>query len=331
MYEEKTDKENWTEILLSLLLQKKSTMYIQTESRRLRICLWLVRNLQRYKALTLEEIRQLWDKSEFSSNGQVHLHRQRFVDFRNSAEELLHIEIGCDRRNNKYYLANKDDSNLSDWLISSFSIGHLAREQQDIKDRILLDRPPLGIEFFDLIVDAFREGYALEMTYKKFYESEPYTCFIEPYCLKHDQQRWYLLARKDHRPYLQTFALDRIQSITERKDCPFKPDEDFSPRRHFEHSFGVYVGNQSPVNIKIRAYGIGRDYLRTAPLHPSQKEKAYSEEASDFTLYCRATRDLLLHLLSQGDDIEVLEPIEFRKQIEAEAKKIVERYASPAR
>lgn len=303
----------------------------QIENRRLRICLWLVKNLQRHKALTLEEIRELWGKSEFCSDGQSYLHRQSFVDYRNTAEELLHIEIGCDRRNNKYYLANKDDSKLSDWLISSFSIGDLAREQQDIKDRILLDQPPLGIEYFDLIVDAFREGYAMEMTYKKFYDSEPYTCFIEPYCLKHDQKRWYLLARKDHRPYLQTFALDRILSITERKDCPFKPEEDFSPRQHFEHSFGVFVGEQPPINIKIRAYGVGRDYLRTAPLHHTQREVLLDNETSDFTIYCRATRDLMLHLLSQGSDIEVIEPLEFREQIEAEAKKIIARYSDPAR
>lgn len=303
----------------------------QIENRRLRICLWLVKNLQRHKALTLEEIRELWGKSEFSNDGQSYLHRQSFVDYRNTAEDLLHIEIGCDRRNNKYYLANKDDSKLSDWLISSFSIGDLAREQQDIKDRILLDQPPLGIEYFDLIVDAFREGYAMEMTYKKFYDSEPYTCFIEPYCLKHDQKRWYLLARKDHRPYLQTFALDRILSITERKDCPFKPEEDFSPRRHFEHSFGVFVGEQPPINIKIRAYGVGRDYLRTAPLHHTQREVLLDNETSYFTIYCRATRDLMLHLLSQGSDIEVIEPLEFREQIEAEAKKIIARYSDPAR
>ena len=316
---------------MSLLLQKKSSMYIQTEARRLRICLWLVRNLQRHKALTLEEIRELWAKSDFSNNGQSYLYRQSFVEYRNAAEELLHIVIGCNRRNNKYFLAEKDDSKLSEWLISSFSISDLVREQQDVKDRILLDQPSLGIEYFDLIVDAFREGYALEMSYKKFLDSEPYTCFIEPYCLKHDKQRWYLLARKDHRPYLQTFALDRIQSISERKDCPFKPEMDFSPRVHFEHSFGVFVGNQPPVRIKIRAYGVGRDYLRTAPLHHSQKETVYNEEASDFTLYCRTTRDLLLHLLSQGEDIEVLEPIGFREQIETEAKKIVARYSSPAR
>lgn len=72
--------------------------------------------------------------------------------------------------------------------------------------------------------------------------------------------------------------------------------------------------------------GVGRDYLRTAPLHPSQREEFYSDEASDFTLHCRTTRDLLLHLLSQGSDIEVLEPADFRMQVETEAQRIAERY-----
>jgi len=255
------------------------------------------------------------------------LPRQSFVEYRNTAEELLRIEIGCDRRSNKYYIANRDDSQLTDWLISSFSIGNLANEQQDIKDRIVLDRPPQGFEYFDQIVDAFRAGYALEMMYQKFTDSEPYTCYIEPYCLKHDNQRWYLLGCKDHRPYLQTFALDRILSITERRDCPFSPDPDFSPRLHFADSFGVYVGTQMPVDIRIRAYGIGRNYLRTAPLHTSQREKKYSDEASDFTIHCRPTRDPMLHLLSQGGDIEVIEPQDFREEIAEEARRITARYA----
>ncbi len=296
------------------------------ENRRMRICLWLVRILQKYKRMTLEDIRRQWMESDFS--GGIELRRKTFIEYRRATEDLLSMEIACDRRTNEYYIALRDDSQIADWLISSFSISDLVREQQDVRDRILLDAPPAGIEHFDLIVDAFRNGYALEMTYQKFTDSEPYTCHIEPYCLKHDHQRWYLLARKDHRPHLQTFALDRIHSLEARRDVPFTPEADFSPRGHFADSFGIYVGQQLPADIRIRAYGVGRDYLRTAPLHPSQREHIFSDEISDFTLRCRPTRDLMLHLLSQGADIEVMEPDSFREELAQEAQKVAARYAT---
>ncbi len=297
----------------------------QIETHRLHNILWLVRNLQKYKRMTLNEIREQWIKSE-QGEGRT-LPRQTFVDLRNATESLLNIEIACDRRTFEYYIASRDDSKLTDWLVSSFSISSLTYEQQEVRDRILLEAPPFGIEHFDLIIDAFRNGYALEMKYQKFSDSAPYSCHIEPYCLKHDHQRWYLLARKDHRPFLQTFALDRIIELELKKECKFSPEEDFSPQEYYAYSFGVIVGNQQPSEIRLRAYGVGRDYLRTAPLHASQKEKVISNDLSEFTLTCRPTRDLLLHLLAQGADLEVLEPASLRKEIAEEAKRIAERYS----
>lgn len=296
----------------------------QMENRKLRNCLWLVRTLQKYKRITLTEIRKHWEESG-QGEGRS-LPRQTFVELRNATEDLLNIEIGCDMRTFEYYIASKDDSNLSDWLISSFSISNVAQEEQRVRDRILVEAPPRGIEHFELIIDSFRNGYALALTYQKFSDEKPYTCFIEPYCLKHDHQRWYLLARKNHRPHLQTFALDRIMGLEPLKECPFVPEKGFSPRQHFAHSFGVFVGQQEPTIIRVRAYGTGRDYLRTAPLHASQKESIISKEISDFKIVCRPTRDLKLHLLSQGADVEVMEPDFFREEMAQEAKLIAERY-----
>lgn len=296
----------------------------QIQNRRMLVCLWLVRTLQLHKQLTMAEIRQLWLNSTLSEGNP--LPRQTFIDYRNAAEEFLGLEIACDRRTNKYYIAERDDSQLSNWLISSFSVGNLLSEQQTVRDRILLDAPPKGIEYFDMIIDAFRNSYALEMTYRKFSDSEPYTCHIEPYCLKHDQQRWYLLGRKDHRPYLQTFALDRIVSLEALHKESFCPEEDFSAQQYYAHSFGVFVGEMKPEPIRIRAFGIGRDYLRTAPLHASQKEETIDQNTSDFTLYCRPTRDLMLHLLGQGADVEIIEPQSLRESISEEIRKISNRY-----
>jgi len=294
-------------------------------NRSLYCSLWLVRNLLKYKRLTLEQIRQKWVDCEYARSGN--LSRQSFIALRNTAEEILGLVIDCDRRTNEYYIEAQDGSQLSNWLVSTFSITGLASEQKDVRDRILLERPPVGIGFFDLIVEAFREGFALRMKYQKFTDSEPYNCIIEPYCLKHNQQRWYLLARKDHRPYLQTFALDRIVSLEAISDSHFSPEADFSAKEYYADSFGVIVDNSLPEDIVLRVHGVGRDYLRTAPLHASQRERVIDSEVSEFTLKCRPTRDLMLHLLGQGANIEVLKPASIREDIAKEVKLIAAHYS----
>ena len=114
-------------------------------------------------------------------------------------------------------------------MLSSFSINQLMTEGGNLRERILLEEVPSGQFFLPTIIEAMSKGKAMELDYKKFSDSEPYTCFIEPYCVKLSQQRWYLLARKNHSSHLQLFALDRMQQLRILEDVDFQIPEYFSP------------------------------------------------------------------------------------------------------
>jgi predicted DNA-binding transcriptional regulator YafY len=65
-------------------------------------------------------------------------------------------------------------------------------------------------------------------------------------------------------------------------------------------------------HVVIRAHDWTPNYLRTLPLHHSQRELSSTEHYTDFSFDIRPTSDFLAQLLSQGSGIEVLEPQELR-------------------
>lgn len=68
------------------------------------------------------------------------------------------------------------------------------------------------------------------------------------------------------------------------------------------------------------------DYLRSLPLHPSQKELRSDQESTLFSFDVRPTFDFYQMLLSEGDQIEVIEPEYVRNEMKRFAEKMFSYY-----
>ena len=90
--------------------------------------------------------------------------------------------------------------------------------------------------------------------------------------------------------------------------------------------FGVLYTDDKPQRIVVRAYKPLTSYLRTLPLHHSQKELQSTDGYADFEYYLRPTFDFRQELLSQGEEIEILEPESFRHETAALHERILKRY-----
>ena len=128
-------------------------------------------------------------------------------------------------------------------------------------------------------------------------------------------RRWYLLGYIKEKQGLRTIALDRILGLKVLSKS-FELPEDFDARKHFANVVGIFVNEDLPVTkVKIRAYGIQADYLRSTPLHKSQSEvRSKRGEFAEFTYRLCVTSELVSQLLAMGDKVEVLEPQELRKE-----------------
>ena len=89
---------------------------------------------------------------------------------------------------------------------------------------------------------------------------------------------------------------------------------------------GVLTDGTPMAHVVLRAYNKTPNYLRTLPLHPSQREIGSTEHYADFSFDIRPTADFLGQLLSHGDGIEVLEPLELREKMRQIIAESLKRY-----
>ena len=109
-------------------------------------------------------------------------------------------------------------------------------------------------------------------------------------------------------------------------DESFEMPEDFSPQQYFAEYFGVLTDETPMAHVVIRTYGKTPKYLRTLPLHQSQREVATTEDYTDFSFDIRPTADFIGQLLSHGDGLEVIEPQSLRDQLQEEVERMRSHY-----
>ena len=114
---------------------------------------------------------------------------------------------------------------------------------------------------------------------------------------------------------IHRFGLDRIKhlEVTESKFCYPK---NFSPQDYYSDYYGVFH-EQKPMTIRLKAYREKPHYLRSLPLHHSQREIETNNNYTIFEYIIAPTYDFIQEILSHGNQLEVLSPDTFRQQIKA--------------
>ena len=291
--------------------------------------IWLADIIHRMKRLTLNEINERWMQTDMS--GGLPMSRTTFNRHRLAIEEMFDLCIGCKESGRKsyYYIENKEvleNDNLKHWMLDALSIGNLLMDNISLKDRIVLEKIPAGKHFLNPIIGAMKQNRKLVLTYRKFGQEEPYTITVEPYAIKVFKQRWYLLAKNYKRSLPTIYAMDRMLNVQETDEL-FEFPEDFSIERFFKDFYGVLCHADEEVErIVIRAYPPLTHYLRTLPLHHSQKELQSTPEYADFEFYLHPTFDFLQELFAQTHEVEVLEPLRLRNSMKEYLLKALKRY-----
>ena len=287
---------------------------------------WFVSVIYNRGPISLEEIQRRYE-SHFGRGEE--LCERTFYRYKVAVEELFDIEIKYSRSQRGYIVADRegiDNMGMRKWLIQTFSVNNILHENQDLKNRILLENVPSGQQHLTTIVDAMRESVALTMTYHSFHREEPSTFEVEPYCVKLFEQRWYMLGMSDK---LRIYALDRIKALepTERK---FKLPKKFDATKFFEDYYGIIIGDEDfdvePVALKVDWWQ--SKYLRTLPLHHSQVEVERNEEYSIFEYRLCPSFDFQQKLLSMGDSVGVLAPVALKDIIRKKAETTANNKAS---
>ena len=299
-------------------------------SETFRQYIWLVNILQRTKKISLERIQKLWIEDDM--NDGKPLSRTTFHRIKTAIDDIFDIQIKCDTHNgNQYYIGNPEalkDNTTQNWMLQTLTVNNILIDSQSIKDKMILETIPGGIEYLQTVISAIKTSHRLKMKYQKFSDNAPKATVIEPYCLKLFRQRWYMLGRNmTKKGDLQLYALDRIVDMEETEDV-FVTKKGFNAQKFFKNYFGAFVGDkEKPQRIVIRANNKMTALLRTLPKHASQKEIASTADYTDFEYQLVPTFDFRQDLLKEGSDMEVLEPKSLRDEMVKSLQDTLKRYS----
>ncbi len=288
---------------------------------------WLLNTLIQRRSLTFKEICDLWDKSSLNDGKALAL--RTFHQHREAVAELFGVEIVCDTNTYKYSIASPEElknNSAQQWLFNSFAISNTIEAGRNMKDRILFEEIPGGAEYAQVVVDAMQQNRVLLVDYKPF-QGEKFELYLQPYAMRIYNQRWYVVGRFKESGKIRNIALDRILHM-EITDEVFSLPEEFDASDYYAHTVGIFVNEElKPQRVVLRTYGVSTEYMRSVPLHHSQREIATNgNESSDFEYYLNLTPELTGKLLSKGDWVEVIEPKELREKIKEQAQAIAELY-----
>ena len=293
----------------------------------LRRHIWILSELYRHpKGLTYKEFADRWERSSQNILG-TSLPKRTFADCLRAIEETFDIDISSDARNGyRYRIVQRDwleNDRVKDWLLSAFAVNGLLQDSRGLRERVMYEDIPSGNDYLLTVLEAMKENRVLTMTYQDYFDEEPREIMLEPYCVRVFRQRWYVIGEMENEPEseepseltnqggIRRYALDRVQQLDITKQT-FKMPLRFSVDSYFTDAFGIIVEPEEydVETIRLKVYDVNhrREYLRSLPLHPSQREVEKHEDYSIFEVRVMPTYDFIQELLSMGGEVEVVSP-----------------------
>ena len=185
-----------------------------------------------------------------------------------------------------------------------------------------------GATILDDIVDAILERRLLRLRHTRF-KGKTETIHLKPVSLALHEHQLYVLgfAEKD----LRIIRFSRIAAALKMKEVFEYPTlDEYDPRIVFRDSVGIFIHDDESKGIrvqdvKIRLSSRWAGYVETHRWHDSQRHKI-DRHGVLLELRVRTCLELQQLILGFGEDAEVLEPLELRKKIAAQAASMATRY-----
>lgn len=267
--------------------------------------IWLARLLYRHDGLTKQEILDAWRDEDDRGRPMA---ASTFYDNRRYLESRYGLRIEC--RGSRYTLsagAVSGDAVLRHLLGEPAATTGTADE-------------PAGAHWIPLLSEAMEWNRRLRMEYVPL-DKPSYETFFDPYCLRQSQGRCYVVGHSSHHGEVRNFAVDRIGALSALPKR-FRRADDFRADAWFAHSVGAFGGAAMTPEHVVLAPASPRmaAYLRSRPLHASQRETTDAGGAPRFELDVALTRDFIGQLLAFGTDLRVLAPPVLRQRLRDELR-----------
>ncbi len=211
-----------------------------------------------------------------------------------------------------------ESSNVSDEVKELFEKKSLLETEKH--------EPINGIELITDILHAINSRNTLTIEYQKFDGDKIKTHEYNPILLKEDKQMWYIIGKNLKKNGFITLALDRIKSLAV-SDKIFDVIE-FNSDEYFKYSFGVTISDAEPVDVVISFVPFQGNYLRTLPIHSTQKILVDDENEFIIQITVIPSYEFYSKIKSYGEQAKIISPANIADIIQKSFSEAITSYKS---
>lgn len=183
-----------------------------------------------------------------------------------------------------------------------------------------------GIEFINPLYKTIINQKVICISYQSFKQETVQSIILHPYFLKQYNNRWFLFGLNNEYNSISNLALDRILKI-EESDIEFETQNNVDFEEFFEDLIGVTQPTDAlPQKILLKIKADSWPYIKTKPLHGSQKVKEVKEEFAIIELNLIVNYELVSLIFSFSENIIVIEPESLRSTLVNKAREMVKNY-----
>ena len=183
-----------------------------------------------------------------------------------------------------------------------------------------------GAQFITPLFKAIQNKQTLIIEYKSFKSDVSQHIIFHSYYLKQYNNRWFLFGKHNDYSNLTNLALDRIETVKQSSE-----NFDETELVDFEEYFDDFIGVTKPsdgvlTKITLKVTQQLAPYIKTKPLHGSQKKIVETEDFYTFSIEVIPNYELEKLLLSHGENLMVTEPLLFQNKIKEHIKNQLTNY-----
>lgn len=241
---------------------------------------------------------------------------------------IFGIDIEYSKSQKGYLISQSEGENMNfQRMMEAFDMFNSLNLAQDLVPFIHLEkRRPQGTENLYGLLHAIKNRLKIKFTYQKFWEEELSKRLVDPYALKEFRNRWYIVAKDNKDSNIKSFALDRLTELEITNQKYHYPDN-YSVEQSYRYCFGIISPNdEDPQDIILSFDPIQGKYIKTLPLHETQQILVDNDKETKIKLRLCLTHDLLMELLSFGNNMKVIEPKVLAEQIKLAHEKAYRQY-----
>lgn len=284
---------------------------------------FLIVEFLRNKPASFKQISNFLLNKQYELDYDLAISQRTFQRDCNEIESLWGVEIAFNKRENHYEIVNNENDLHFDRIMEAFDTVAVLQKSKTVRNYLYLEkRKSKGTEYFNGILHAIQNQLVVTFQLNSYWQAASFRRCV-PKAIKESQNRYYLIAYDLDKNDFRNYGLDRISNFVITSEKQKTPE--INVEAFYQHAFGIQCYND-PVEIILEFANDQKQYIKSLPLHASQKIIKENNETFTVELFMHPTNDFVMEILRYGAICEVIEPPFLRDRIKHEVRLLQEKY-----